>query len=52
MLENDSIDFSIDNDNLEDLVENISIKNSYKGSIEFDTSNELKFGLNGLSNLK
>ena len=51
MFDNESIDFSIDHENLDDLVDNISSKHSYKGSIEFDNSNELKFGLNNL-NLK
>ena len=52
MCENESIDFSLDNENLEELVENISSKHSFKGSVEFDTSNDLKFGYNHLTNSK
>jgi hypothetical protein len=52
MCENESIDFSLDNENLEELVENISSKHSFKGSVEFDTSNDLKFGFHQVANPK
>lgn len=49
MIENDSIDFSIDNENLEDLVDNITSKYSQKTISELDNSNEIKFGKNNIN---